>query len=65
MFVRGTDIVWVHVYILVSVLVPGVIARLKMNINVMVQFSRYLLCRICRVAVTVLYLCLLIREWFT
>ena len=60
-FVRRADIVGVHVFVFVQ----GVVVRLAMNVNVMFQFSRYLLCGVCRVAVTVLHRCLLIQDVFS
>lgn len=57
-FVCGTDIVGVYVLVLVQ----GVVVRLAMNVDVMLQFNRSLLCRVCRVAVTVLHRYLSVRD---
>lgn len=53
-FVHRTD----GVGILVLVPVLRVAVRLSMDVDVTVQFSRSLSCRICGVVVTVLYRCL-------
>ena len=58
MFVRGPDVVGVHILILVQ----GVVVRLVMNVDVASQLSRYHLCRVCRIAVTVLRRCLSIID---
>ena len=55
-FVRGADIVGIHVFVFVQ----GVVVRLAMNVDVIFEFTGYLLCRVYGVAVTVLHRCLLI-----
>ncbi len=50
-FVRGADIVGVHVVVFVQ----GVVVRLAMNVDMMFQFTGYLLCRVYGVAVTIFH----------
>jgi len=54
--VRRADVIGSRVFVFVQ----GVVVRSAMNVDMMFRYSRYLLCRVGVVAVTVLHRCLLI-----